>query len=72
MMLAFGRCRLVVGTIDVSCGNDDCVDAADVGEDVLALLIDVSSPPSPVSPSGCDDDDDVLSCSTSIVLMNGT
>ena len=57
MMLAFGRCRrLVVVTIEVSDGNDDCTDAADVGEGVLTLLLDVSSPPSPSSPSRCDDD----------------
>ena len=52
MMLAFGRCRrLVVVTIEVSDGNNDCTDAADVGEDVLTLLLDASSPPSPSSPS---------------------
>ena len=44
MMLAFGRCRhLVVVTIELSAGNDDCTDAADVGEGVLTLLLDVSS-----------------------------
>ena len=43
MMLAFGRCgRLVIVTIEVSDGNDDCTDAADVGEGVLTLLLDVS------------------------------
>ena len=63
MMLAFGRCRPVVGISDVSCGNDDCTAAAAaVGEDVLTLLLDMSSPPFPVSPPGCVDDG-VLSCS---------
>ena len=57
MMLAFGRHRLVVRTIDVSGGNDDCDEAADVGEGLLTLLLDVSSPPSPVVLSRCDDDD---------------
>ena len=47
MMLDFGRCCcLVVVTIEVSDGNNDCTDAAGVGEGVLALLLDVSSPPS--------------------------
>ena len=54
MMLARGRCHLlVVVTIDVSEGCNDC-SAADVGEGGLTLLLDVSSPPSPSSPSRCD------------------
>ena len=53
MMLVFGRCLLVAGTLDVSCCNDDC-DAAVVGGGVLTLLLDLSSPPSPLSPSRCD------------------
>ena len=58
MILAFGRCRcLVVVTLEVSAGNNDCTDAADVGEGVLVLLLDVSSPPPPpLYPSRCDDD----------------
>ena len=44
----------------MSCCNDDC-DAAALGEDILTLLPDVSSPPPPVSPSRCGDD--VLGCS---------
>ena len=55
MMLVCGRGRLVEGAIDVSCCNDDS-DAAAVGEDVLTLLPDVSSPPSLASPPGCGDD----------------
>ena len=56
MILAFGRFRrLVIVTIEVADVNDDCTEAADVGEDVLTLLLDVSSPPS--SPPKCDDDD---------------
>ena len=48
MMLARGRClRLVVVTSDVSDGSSDCSAVADVGEGVLTLLLDVSSPPSP-------------------------
>ena len=48
MMLVLGGCLLIEGTIDVACCNDDR-DAA-VGEDVLTLLLDVSSSPSPASP----------------------
>ena len=53
MMLVLGRCLLlVVVTIDVSDACSDCSAAADVdvGEGVLTLLLDVSSPPSPSSP----------------------
>ena len=41
MMLVFGRGRLVDGTIDASCCNDDCdaAAAAAVGENVLLLLL---------------------------------
>ena len=62
MMLVLGRCLLLVVTRDVSDVCNDCSVAADVdvGESVLTLLLDVSSPPSPLS-SRCDDD--VLSCS---------
>ena len=57
MMLVFGRClHLVAVTTEVATGNNDCTDAADVGEGVLTLLLDVSSPPSPSSPSRCGDD----------------
>ena len=64
MMLARGRCRLlVVVTIDVSDGCNDCsAAAADVGEGELTLLLDVSSPPSPSSPPRCADDDLCCSC----------
>ena len=65
MMLVFGRCLLlVVVTIEVSDACDDCSTAADVdvGEGDLTLLLDVSSPPSPSSPSRCDDDDLGCSC----------
>ena len=55
MMLFLGRRLLAESTIDVSCCNDDC-DAAAVSEHVFTLLPNVSSPPSPVSPSRCGDD----------------
>ena len=54
MILVLGRCLLLVDvTIDVSDACNDCSAAADVdvGEGVLTLLLDVSSPPSPSSPS---------------------
>ena len=61
MMLVRGRCLLlVVVTIGVSGACDDCSTAADVGEGDLALLLDVSTPPSLLSSpsrSRCDDDD---------------
>ena len=58
MLLAFGRCRrVVVVTIRYQMAINFCTDAADVGEGVLTLLLDVPSPPSPSSPSRCDDDD---------------
>ena len=62
VMLVLGRCLLLVVTSDVSNVCNDCSAAAevDVGEGVLTLLPDVSSPPAPSS-SRCDDD--VLSCS---------
>ena len=40
----------------MSDGNADCAEAADVGEGVLTLHLDVSSPPSPSCPSRCDED----------------
>ena len=63
MMLVLGcLLLLLVVTIDVSDVCNDCSTAADVGvgEGVLTRLLDVSSPPSPLS-SRCADD--VLSCS---------
>ena len=53
MMLVLGRCRLlVIVAINGSDVCNDCSAAADVdvGEGVLTLLLDVSSPPSPSSP----------------------
>ena len=58
-MLVLGRSLLfVVVTIDVSNACGDCSTAADVdvGGGDLTLLLDVSSPSSPSSPSRCDDD----------------
>ena len=62
MMLVLGLVCLVEGTSDVSGCDDFCRSEAAVGEDVLTLLPDVSSPSAPVVPSRCDDDFLCRSC----------
>ena len=46
---------IVIVAIGVSDVNNDCAEAADVGEGVLTLRLDASFPPSPSSPPRCDD-----------------